>query len=85
MLARLPSSPRATAFSACASGSPSRASRASRAASIGPSHAAKPGIGDSVQNTLRRGSSCDSTSTTFFMRKLPSGTPRRPGWQLLIE
>jgi hypothetical protein len=51
----------------------------------GSSHATKPGTGDSVQNTLRRGHSRESTSTTFLMRKFPSDTPRSPGWQLLIE
>ena len=50
-----------------------------------PSQAAKPGTGERVQNTLSRGNSRDTTSTTFLMRKLPSDTPRRPGWQLLIE
>jgi hypothetical protein len=42
-------------------------------------------MGDSVQNTLSRGNSLDSTSTTFLMRKLPRDMPRKPGWQLLIE
>jgi len=53
--------------------------------SSAPSQAAKAGTGDSVQNTLSRGNSRDTTSTTFLMRKLPSDTPRKPGWQLLID
>ena len=43
------------------------------------------GLGESVQKVLSRGSSRCNCSATLLMRKFPSETPRRPGWQLLIE
>ena len=80
---------------ASAASSPSQAARncASAAAALSPSAArstccnqpSKPGIGDKVQKVLSCGSSRLSCSATRLIRKLPSDTPRSPGWQLLIE
>ena len=81
-----------------ASGSSSGRARSAAAGSLVPagrerrggvrasaSQAAKPGAGERVTKVVSEGSSRDSSSTTCLIRKLPNETPRRPGWQLLIE
>ena len=68
-----------------ASLSSSLSSVASPVAICPSSHLRKPGIGESVANTLRLRNSLLSSSTTRLIRKLPKLIPFRPRWQLLME
>ncbi|OQC01751.1 MAG: hypothetical protein BWX79_02900 [Alphaproteobacteria bacterium ADurb.Bin100] len=49
------------------------------------SQARKPGIGDNVAKTFRRGNSVLNVSTTRLISESPKLTPFKPGWVLLME